>query len=52
MTLGDASTRLILGYGFNVEAPHVVIHVVMDELRFEWDGNKDALNQTKHQVSF
>jgi uncharacterized DUF497 family protein len=24
----------------------------MDELRFEWDDTKNALNQTKHQVSF
>ena len=24
----------------------------MDELRFEWDDYKDALNQAKHQVSF
>ncbi|MDR2566529.1 MAG: BrnT family toxin [Bifidobacteriaceae bacterium] len=24
----------------------------MDELRFAWDDEKDALNQAKHQVSF
>ncbi|MDR1293655.1 MAG: BrnT family toxin [Bifidobacteriaceae bacterium] len=24
----------------------------MDELRFEWDDDKDALNQARHQVSF
>lgn len=24
----------------------------MDELRFEWDTKKDALNQAKHGVSF
>jgi len=24
----------------------------MDELRFEWDPDKDSLNQAKHDVSF
>ena len=24
----------------------------MDELRFEWDENKNVLNQAKHKVSF
>jgi hypothetical protein len=27
-------------------------NVVIDELRFEWDDDKDALNRAKHQMSF
>jgi len=27
-------------------------NVSIEELRFEWDSNKDSLNQSKHDVSF
>jgi len=27
-------------------------NIVMDEIRFEWDENKNIINQQKHNVSF
>lgn len=27
-------------------------NVIMEEIKFEWDENKNAINQKKHHVSF
>ena len=40
--------RLPLSFGTS----YYMYNVVMDELRFEWDENKNVLNQAKHKVSF
>lgn len=27
-------------------------NIIMEEIKFEWDENKNAINQKKHHVSF